>query len=216
MSDAEACLTCGEKFKSGVFGSNYALGSEAVRLINLAENLDLAGVCKKCGEERFVRARGQLADERSALLRTLEIQLPVLPILSLDVLPSWSFRPVGIVTAQSTTGTGLFSDVTSAFTDAFGVQSNAYNSKIRAGEDRCKASLRMQTLQLGGNAVLGADVDYSEVGGQRAMLMVCMTGTAVELADLRIFGDGFDERLSQLRESAKRLAILNKLELAPH
>ena len=35
---------------------------------------------------------------------------------------------------------------------------------------------------MGGNAIIGTDIDYSEVGGGKGMLMVCMSGTAIELS----------------------------------
>lgn len=115
------------------------------------------------------------------------------------------------MTAQSTTGTGLWSDVTSAFTDLFGAQSKVYNSKIRDGENLCLAAVRMQALKLGGNAVVAADIDYAEVGGQRAMLMVCMTGTAVHLSNTDVVGDDLG---AVTREIADNLQMLDALEAA--
>lgn len=41
------------------------------------------------------------------------------------------------------------------------------------------ATLRTKALLMGGHAILGTDIDYSEVGGGKGMLMVCMAGTAV-------------------------------------
>jgi uncharacterized protein YbjQ (UPF0145 family) len=118
----------------------------------------------------------------------LEKALAVIPIVSLQAPVGWNYGVRGLVTAQSVTGTGWFSDFTSAFTDAFGAQSKVYNQKIKEGENICKRSLRLQALALGGNAILATDVDYAEVGGDKAMLMVCMTGTAVSLENKNILG----------------------------
>ena len=76
---------------------------------------------------------------------------------------------------------GVVSEFTSSFTDLFGVQSGRFNKKLKAGEDICFAQLRKQALDLGGNAVIATDIDYSEVGGGKGMLMVCMGGTAIKL-----------------------------------
>jgi uncharacterized protein YbjQ (UPF0145 family) len=48
--------------------------------------------------------------------------------------------------------------------------------------------LRKETLELGGNAVLATDIDYAEVGGDKGMLIVCMTGTAVLLKNPEVLG----------------------------
>ncbi|RZI56844.1 MAG: heavy metal-binding domain-containing protein [Zymomonas sp.] len=69
---------------------------------------------------------------------------------------------------------------------------------MRAGEDLCRASLRVQTVDSGGNAVIAADVDYAEVGGQRAMLMVCMTGTAIRLHNPEVYMPGYAGRFDDL------------------
>ena len=119
---------------------------------------------------------------------------------------------MGLVTAQTVSGTSLFSDVTSAFTDLFGAQSGAYNQKLRGAEDACRASLRAQALQLGGNAIVGVDVDYAEVGGSRAMLMVCMTGTVVNVEDLSVLGEEFADNFERL--SAETVAVRDLAAIA--
>ncbi|MBK7959544.1 MAG: heavy metal-binding domain-containing protein, partial [Bacteroidetes bacterium] len=39
------------------------------------------------------------------------------------------------------------------------------------------AQLKNKTIQMGGNAIVGVDVDYGELGSIKGMIMVCMTGT---------------------------------------
>ena len=51
----------------------------------------------------------------------------------------------------------------------------------------------MKTVCLGGNAVIATDIDYGEVGGAKAMLMVCMTGTAVLAGENCLAGDNLGE-----------------------
>lgn len=182
------CTNCGSALRSGLLSSNFLLSKEQLALINLSVATPLPSACNGCGNDLLSSARTSLTKEVGDIQATLKAILPHVPIISLQQPAGWSYEPGTIVTAQTVTGTGIFSDVASAFTDLFGTQSNAYNAKIREGENLCKASLRGQALELGGNAVLAVDVDYAEVGGQRAMLMVCMTGTAVRIthADDRI------------------------------
>lgn len=58
------------------------------------------------------------------------------------------------------------------------------------GENLCLSQLRMKTLGLGGNAVISADIDYTEVGGLKGMLMISMAGTTVHLLNTEMLGHG--------------------------
>lgn len=210
MSAVEACARCGAALKSGVFSSNTALSAENIKLINLAHDVDHGAGCLKCSGPLYESSWSKLRERLGRVRREAEALLDAIPLASLSLPFGWEYQTIGLVTAQTVTGTGLFSDVTSAFTDLFGAQSGAYNNKLRTAEDQCRASLRAQTLQYGGNAVLGVDVDYAEVGGQRAMLMVCMTGTAVRVIDEQALGEGVAERIQELRARSEQVHALTQ------
>ena len=197
----DLCANCDAPLKIGMISSNVAFTGPELKLINMSGEEPLAAACTKCGGDGFAEAKLELQRELTSARSTLTKILPYLPIVSLQNPHDWKYTAIGVVTAQTVTGTGIFSDVASAFTDVFGTQSNTYNSKLREGENLCKLSLRSQTAELGGNAILAVDVDYAEVGGQRAMLMVCMTGTAVNITNTEIVDADFGSR----SEEAKRL-----------
>ena len=71
--------------------------------------------------------------------------------------------------------------------------------------------MRLAAIELGGNAVIAADVDYAEVGGNSAMLMVCMTGTAIHLKNPKILGNGIPEMLELGFAQRMRLRELDQL-----
>src|SRR5690606_18073590 len=104
---------------------------------------------------------------------------------------------------------------TSSITDFFGAQSGAYNRKILHGEELCQVQLRLKCLEAGGNAIVGADIDYDEVGGKEGMLMVCMTGTAVRLKNLDVLNGKKSARLSELEHVIKKKSYLDTLPLLP-
>jgi uncharacterized protein YbjQ (UPF0145 family) len=149
-----------------------------------------------------------VADEQASsypVSKELDRHLPAVPLLSLHLPMGWDYEPITIVTAQSVTGTGLFSDVGSFFTDVFGLQSGMFREKLKDGEDICKKAIRLETLKLGGHGVLGIDVDYAEVGGTKAMLMVSMTGTAVRLKNLDILSPDSRDKLARGKEIVEEL-----------
>lgn len=191
--------------------TNQALPDFRLKVINQTRDEPLEAACNKCGDDAYKEAYSQLASESQGLKVDLKGALPLVPIVSLQSPLDWDYEAIGIVTAQTVTGTGMFSDVASAFTDLFGTQSGTYNAKLREGENLCKAQLRGQTIELGGNAVLAVDVDYAEVGGQRAMLMVCMTGTAVRIKSLQPPDPAFLDQTAKAYQNAKRVREIETL-----
>jgi uncharacterized protein YbjQ (UPF0145 family) len=155
-----------------------------------------------------VKYKDMLIEEKKSLESDLRKELRTVPILSLQSPLNWDYSVCGLVTAQSTSGTGALSDLTSTFTDFFGAQSKTYNEKIKRGEEMCKAILRREAVELGGNAVIAADIDYAEVGGGRAMLMICMTGTAVLLKNPEILGEVACLSFAGLEKTTERLHYL--------
>ena len=194
----EVCPNCGAAIKSGMLSPNARLREDHLHLINLAHDASLNDGCQKCAQSLLERAPRKISDQLWAKRKSAESLLACIPLASIHSPQGWTYRTLGLVTAQSVSGTGLFSDVTSAFTDLFGAQSGAYNQKLRGAEEACRASLRAQAFQIGGNAIVGIDVDYAEVGGTRAMLMVCMTGTVVNVADSSILGADFADNFERL------------------
>ena len=188
-----------------MFSTNAAISDAGIELINLAHDLDQIAGCTKCSTQLRDTAPFLLARKIGILRQEAEALLSLIPLASLQSPQDWIYEAIGLITAQTVSGTGLFSDVTSAFTDLFGTQSGAYNQKLRSAEDLCRASLRAQAHNLGGNAVLAVDVDYAEVGGQRAMLMVCMTGTAVILDEASL-GPDVANAMIQLRDKKSQLS----------
>lgn len=97
----------------------------------------------------------ELQKIRSEMVPLLEDTL----VVSLQSPQNRNYEFVELVTGQSTTGIGVFSEIKSSFTDFFGAQSGAYNNKISKGEKLCQTQLRMKCLEVGGNAVIAVDID---------------------------------------------------------
>ncbi|NUQ83022.1 MAG: heavy metal-binding domain-containing protein [Bacteroidetes bacterium] len=211
--DKSFCPNCNSEIKESVFGSNLLLNNYMVAVINEFLNKRLPGYCEKCGRKLYGEAVVIFSEEKEKINSEIESLMQVVPIVTTHSPNGWVYNSIGIVTGQSTTGTGIVSEFTSTFTDLFGSQSNALNNKLRNGENFCFNILRKKCLELGGNAVIAADVDYSEVGGGKGILMVCSAGTAVLVKN---FSEIFPERLDKV-ELAKlkvaRLNLLNSLNL---
>lgn len=206
-----SCPKCQTELKGGLLSSVSLLSERKVRIINEYHTTQSEGYCSKCGPALFTEYQGKLEFERSRLIIDIKTQLTIIPVISAQNPLNWDYQVLEMVTGQSTTGTGVISEFTSSFTDFFGAQSGQFNKKLKDGENICLAQLRKQALDLGGNAVIATDIDYSEVGGEKGMLMVCMAGTAIHLKNPEILGAGKSDLLAKLKDTNNRIQYLTRL-----
>lgn len=91
-------------------------------------------------------------------------------------------RVVDVVTAECVFGMNIFKDLLASFSDFFGGRSGASQSTLREARKTCIRELKTEAYQLGANAVIGIDLDYSEFSGAgKSMLFLVASGTAVVL-----------------------------------
>jgi uncharacterized protein YbjQ (UPF0145 family) len=85
----------------------------------------------------------------------------------------------GIVVGEAIMGANVVRDVFASITDIVGGRSGAYESKLQDARETALRELEERAVAVGGNAVVGIDLDYEVVG--QSMLMVSASGTAVVL-----------------------------------
>lgn len=82
-----------------------------------------------------------------------------------------------VVSSEVVLGTGLFSSIGSSVADFTGKRSGAYERKLEEGKESAIYNLEKETTSLGGNAIIGIDIDYTNFVGD--VIGVVATGTAV-------------------------------------
>jgi uncharacterized protein YbjQ (UPF0145 family) len=170
--------------------------------------IDPKQFCSKCVDGSLVNARAKAEEERPILMDKIAKAIERMPATSIDIPPGWDFQPIGIVTSQATMGTGVITEIVSNWTDFFGAQSKRHNDKLKQGEDFCFAKIRSECIEQGGNGIVGIDIDYAEVGGLKAMLMVCITGTAVRIKNIESLYPDAHIALQCIDPLKERLSIL--------
>ncbi|MBZ4024067.1 hypothetical protein CKO11_16585 [Rhodobacter sp. TJ_12] len=89
---------------------------------------------------------------------------------------------VGVLTSEYVVGINIFRDIAAAFRDAFGGRSETMQRGLREAKEAALEDLRAQAVDLGAEAVVAIDLDYSEIsGGGKSMLFLVASGTAVKL-----------------------------------
>lgn len=85
----------------------------------------------------------------------------------------------GLVTGEAILGANLFKDIFAGIRDIVGGRSAAYEEELAKARQIALDEMCARAEALGGNAVIGVDLDYETVGQNGSMLMVSATGTAV-------------------------------------
>jgi len=88
---------------------------------------------------------------------------------------------IGVVTGEAILGANIFKDFFAGIRDIVGGRSAAYEKELRRAKDIALEEMQLQAKRLGGNAIIGIDLDYETVG--QSMLMVSASGTAVEVEE---------------------------------
>lgn len=84
----------------------------------------------------------------------------------------------GVVVGEAILGANVFRDLFASITDIVGGRSGAYEEELGKARNIALQELEDRARQVGGNAVVGVDLDYEVINN---MLMVSASGTAVTL-----------------------------------
>lgn len=89
-------------------------------------------------------------------------------------------KTLDVVTAECVFGLNAFKYFFMGVTDFFGVRSKTAQDALRSARKNCLYELKKEAAELGANAIVGIDLDYSEFSGQgKSMLFLVASGTAV-------------------------------------
>ena len=89
---------------------------------------------------------------------------------------------IEIITAECVFGMNLFRDFFASVRDIFGGRSGAAQKVLRDSRKTCLTELKREALISGANAIIGVDLDYSEISGDgKSMPFLVASGTAVKV-----------------------------------
>ncbi len=91
---------------------------------------------------------------------------------------------LGIVSGEAILGANIFKDFFAGIRDIIGGRSAAYEGELRKAMTIAYDEMQMEATALGGNAIIGVDLDFEsiQIGSGGSMLMVTATGTAIKLS----------------------------------
>ena len=88
---------------------------------------------------------------------------------------------LGIVTGEAIVGANIFKDLFAGITDIVGGRAAAYEKELQHARTIATHELEERAAEMCANAVVGVDLDYEVLGQSGSMLMVSVSGTAVQV-----------------------------------
>lgn len=88
---------------------------------------------------------------------------------------------LGVVAGEAILGTNFFRDFFANIRDIVGGRSGAYEKELQRAREIAFEEIQEEASQIGANAIVGIDLDYEVLGETGSMLMVTVSGTAVQI-----------------------------------
>lgn len=206
----DKCPNCGKSL-NGFLSADLLLQSK-VDFINKHLNESKEAYCTKCSSPLLSKIADTFRKQKSDIEARLEQIIHYIPVMTSPSPVKWDYEVIGMVTAQTTSGTGFATELSRSFNDFFGSGSNATNQKVARATNLCKADLRVQCVRQGGNAIISTDIDFNEIGaGSTNMLMVCMAGTAIRVTDMTNFSIKSRDTIIEIIELTEKLEAIAEI-----
>lgn len=199
------CPTCGKSLK-GLFSKHVLISQTKIDFINKYSDKKSEHYCTSCSAPILKELGSKFRKQYDDIQKRLKEIIMYIPILTCSAPPTWQYEVVGIQSAQTTSGTGFVTELSRSFNDFFGTSSNTSSQKISGALTRCKSEIRIKCIKAGGNAIVGTNISYNEIGtGNTNMLMLAINGTVIKVTDLQNFNSKSREYLAEILDLTEQL-----------
>ena len=89
---------------------------------------------------------------------------------------------LGLATGEAIVGVNVFRDIFASIRDIVGGRTQSYERVLGEARQMATQDLIERAQEMGGNAVIGVDIDYEVLGQGNGMLMVSISGTVVKIS----------------------------------
>lgn len=139
--------------------------------------------CDNCiGKGRKINEQKEI-DRNEATKRHNELQLQIdsIKLTTTPSYPNYEVEEVlDVITSECVFGMNIFRDFFAEVRDVFGGRSAASQKVLRDARRTCLSELKKEAFEMGGDAIIGIDLDYSEISGKgKGMLFLVASGTVV-------------------------------------
>lgn len=170
------CSCCYEKLEGFKISKKYSdvetLEIEQEKYIQLAKELEYPETFIHDLEKHFAKKRKNIIDKH---------KIDHYLITTGSLLEGYQIDEyLGIVSGQVVLGTGMFSSFDASMSDWTGTEATAYSEKLDLAQNEALRRAVIKSIRLGGNALIGIDVEHSVF--VRDLIGVIVTGTSVKVS----------------------------------
>ena len=90
-------------------------------------------------------------------------------------------RFLGVVNGEAIIGANIFRDMFSSIRDVVGGRAGGYERALSGARDAALKDMIESARELGADGVVGIDFDYEVLGEANGVMMVAVSGTAVNM-----------------------------------
>jgi|26BtaG_2_1085354.scaffolds.fasta_scaffold06069_4 uncharacterized protein YbjQ (UPF0145 family)/DNA-directed RNA polymerase subunit RPC12/RpoP len=148
-------------------------------------------ICKECNREKLISElpeddpRKLQAQEQRSEAEELEVLSDKAKciILTTETCTNLEIKErIDVITAECVFGMNIFKDIFASARDILGGRSKVVQNTMRDARKTVLKELRREAAEVGADAVVGIDLDYSEISGNGSkMLFLVASGTAVRI-----------------------------------
>lgn len=183
MSDI--CSKCGKNF-SGMFSVKRVCESTVADFANYGINVQdiCTNCCNALKEQVIEKRKSDIKNGKQLFEDLIRATIRNIEIYTTPHDHKYDSGIKGIVSGYSVIGTGLLTEISSAWTDFLGIESNPYHEKIRIAEKKAIDMAKLQAAELGATSISGVRLSLSEATSGNGMLMFSCIGTALRIEKL--------------------------------
>ncbi|MBS3950734.1 MAG: heavy metal-binding domain-containing protein [Peptococcaceae bacterium] len=154
----------------------------SVRLADTTETpsgYSFAPIICDCGA-KHVMSRGKTV--HPAEIERLAVETKSKSVLVVSLPAAYGYQVLqhfDLISCEIVLGTGFLSEWNAAVADFWGTRSDRFEGKLAQAKALAIKELKIKAVEVGANAIIGADIDYHSVSTN--LLMVVVTGTPVVL-----------------------------------
>ena len=89
---------------------------------------------------------------------------------------------LGVVNGEAIIGANIFRDMFSSVRDVVGGRAGGYERALAGAREAALDEAKEAAKAMGANGIVGIDFDYEVLGEANGMMLVSVTGTAVQMA----------------------------------
>ena len=89
---------------------------------------------------------------------------------------------LGLVNGEAIIGANIFRDMFSSVRDVVGGRAGGYERALAGAREAALDEAKEAAKAMGANGIVGIDFDYEVLGEANGMMLVSVTGTAVQMA----------------------------------